>query len=547
MIGPNDNQYVYDVFVDDGDENRIVEATVFTDQAYLKRRTSVEVENGLNRFIVGVNAFNIDRHSVQAAVFGEGEIVSVQYRETPVRESRQIEVHELELHLEELKRKRLVITDESERCKKQIRFLDSAVAFSETEIPKRIKTRFPKAEDMETMLEFLDRSYQKLDERSQDLTRRIEELDKDIVVVEEKLKQTQRPHKKLQKGIEVVFKSDSDQQVDVEASYVALNASWEPVYKVDVPTDLSGVTLTMFAQIYQKTGENWDNLELTVSNAVPLKGALLPELESWRLFLEPLAPMAGAPMAAASEVFLSKRQRKRGVDEEVMLDALAEPEPEAEFVQAETRELPTAFEYKLSQPVNIASGSGHTVLPLYTKEMKGEFFAYAVPKIDPLPYLVCNVQPDRELLPGVLNVHFGGRFVDSVGLSEKKAGEELLVNLGVERAVKIRRDKTVDKLAETFFGVVDRQSVAREIEHRIVVENQKDEKVRMRILDAVPVSETDRIQVKGVEMKPDPKEKDFMKKEGVMLWDFQLDPNGTREIVIGFHIKHPKDRKPMGI
>jgi len=35
---------------------------------------------------------------------------------------------------------------------------------------------------------------------------------------------------------------------------VAQQAFWEPVYKVDVPVDLSSVTLTMFTNIRQKTG-----------------------------------------------------------------------------------------------------------------------------------------------------------------------------------------------------------------------------------------------------------------------------------------------------
>ena len=129
--------------------------------------------------------------------------------------------------------------------------------------------------------------------------------------------------------------------------------------------------------------------------------------------------------------------------------------------------------------------------------MAGEFFSDAVPRRDLPAYLVCQTAADSALPAGRLNVHFGGRFVGSANLGEKKAGEDLVVNLGAERGLRITREKVTDKLAETFLGVVDRANVAREIEYRIVIENLKEEAARVHLLDSLPVSETDRIQVKG--------------------------------------------------
>ena len=54
--------------------NRIVEAVVFSDQAYLKRQARVQVEAGLNRILMELQAFSVDRDSAQAKVYGQGEI-----------------------------------------------------------------------------------------------------------------------------------------------------------------------------------------------------------------------------------------------------------------------------------------------------------------------------------------------------------------------------------------------------------------------------------------------------------------------------------------
>ncbi len=187
------------------------------------------------------------------------------------------------------------------------------------------------------------------------------------------------------------------------------------------------------------------------------------------------------------------------------------------------------------------------ILSKVQKDMQGEFFIYAAPRHDPLAYLVCHSSPDSELLAGRLNVHFGGRFVGGTALTEKKAEEDLLVNLGVERGLKVRREKVTDKLTETFFGKIDRLTSARELEYRIVIDNLKEEPVRVRLFDSIPVSKIDRIQVKGVETVPEPTTKDYQDREGVMLWDVQVRPKAVQEIRIKFFVKHPKDSPPQGL
>ena len=285
-----------------GDDNRITEAVVYVDQAYLKRRVRTSARNAINRFLIEVQAFAVDVDSAQASVFGAGEILSVQYREIPVKHARQEGIRELELEKEQLEQKRKALRNEKEVGDKQVRFLDSVIGFAETDLPKKIKTQFPATENLSTMLEFLGASYQKIAEQDVDLRRRIKDLDKEIAVIEKLLKKSRRPKDKTLKVIEVVFDSPKQQDLIIEVSYVAQTASWEPVYKVDVSLDLAGIGMTMFARIQQKTGENWQDVKLAVSNAIPLKGAALPDMHSWHLSL-PVANMfvAGAAAVAASE------------------------------------------------------------------------------------------------------------------------------------------------------------------------------------------------------------------------------------------------------
>jgi uncharacterized protein (TIGR02231 family) len=537
------------VTIADGEGSRVSEAVVFTDRAFLKRRVTARAEKGVNRYLVEVQAFKVDEESVQGAVFGEGSILGVQYREVPVERAPQEEARALRDSLDKLKYRRKALDGEIAALEKQGGFLDGVSSFAGSELPKKMKTRFPNADQLQGMLQFLEERYGDVLERRLDAERRAIELDREIRVAKSKLKKLRPTRATIRKAIEVLFETDKDQEIVIEVSYVAWQAGWEATYKVDVPGDLSSVRLTMFARIEQATGEAWTDVKLSVSNAVPMSGAALPEPEAWRLRMPRTYPPVAldALLQSAAPAKAPGLHARRMARTERDFGTLEELEVPAAFTEAVTKELPTAFEYEVPWPVTLHSGGDETMLPLYTKEVESDFFIYAVPRVDPHGYLVARAKPDSALVAGRLNVYLQGRFVGDAKLTEKRAGEELLAALGVERGVKIQRERITDKKTETFFGKVDRSSVARELEYRTGVENLKEDEVRVRLIDAVPVSDTDRIQVKGVELTPHPAERDYREREGLMLWDLRVPTGETAEIRVRFSVKHPRGAPPEGL
>ena len=536
---------VNEILIENGKNNCIGEVTVFTDQAYVKRRAHALIHPGLNRLLIEIHGFAIDADSVQANVRGHGDILSVQYKEVPVESAPQAEVRALEEEKRELTRQRRSLQGQRDVLGNQKAFLDSVAGFGQTEVPKEIKTSFPTIEQLGNLLQFMDDNYQSLSEKSEALTVRDEDLVQSLNVVEQKLKQLRRPKNNIRKAIEVLFNALQEHEIAIEAAYIARPAAWTPVYKIDVPLDLNCVGLTLFARIEQHTGEQWNDVKLSVSTAIPLRGAELPEPSSWRLDVQRPNPLTRSPMVLAAAAPAGTGDASDAM-EPMTLDE--ESAPQASFLQAEQRTLPNAFEYELPQSVDVDSGDGETLLPLYRKDLEGEFFIYLAPRLDPLAYLVCRTAADSALLAGRINVHFGGRFVASTQLTEKKAGDELLFNFGAERGVRCQREKLVDKTAESLLGgMVDRLSTVRHLRYRILVENLKQQSTRMRLLDAIPVSRTDRIQVKDIKIRPEPTEKDYRRQEGLMRWEFELAPEETQEITLEFFVKHPKNYPPLGL
>ena len=214
----------------------------------------------------------------------------------------------------------------------------------------------------------------------------------------------------------------------------------------------------------------------------------------------------------------------------------------ATFADADVRQFPLSFEYVLQQTVDIESRDKETILPLFTKTLKGEILHYIVPKMSLRTYLIARVSADSELLPGPLNVYLGGRFVGKTHLVEKRAGENFDLALGADRQVTVKREKINDKVKETtFFGKVEKDTVVRELGYKLTIENLKNTPVQVQLMDSIPVSRTDRIKVNDLVISPEPTFRNYNDRIGVMMWKLDLAPSDQQELNIDFVVKYPKE------
>ena len=295
----------------------------------------------------------------------------------------------------------------------------------------------------------------------------------------------------------------------------------------------------MFARISQKSGEDWKKTALSVSNVIPVKGVRIPGISSWQLDL-PRPEFARLKRSQAKLMAETSDAVKH--DEEIQ-SSLGSP---AEYASASAKELPLSFEYKMPFPVDIDSRDQFSILPLLTKKLSAETFHYSVPGQTNLTFLVADAKSDKELLAGKLNVYFDGRFIGDTYLSEKNPGEPFSLNLGADRSIKVHRKKMKDKIKETYFGTIQRGTVVRSFSYRITAENIKDKPVTLKIIDRVPVSRTDKIEVKDIRLTPVPAESNYEDKEGVHLWVLQLSPGEIQKIDLDFTVAYPKEFNPLG-
>jgi len=529
--------------------SKIDKVLLFSNQALVTKSGAATVSEGLNRILIEINAFWVDPDSLQASLYGKGELQGVQLKKIHLKDMPQENIKKLTDKLEELEDQKESLANQKKAIKKKEDFLTSLIKFSQSQVPQEIKTNFPKVDDIEKTANFIETSFKATHKEKEKLNKAIKDLDQEISIVIRELGSLKRPSQKAKNVAEILFNSKKQQKIDLELTYLTNNAWWQPIYKINTSLDLKSIDLTMFASLEQMTGEDWIDVNLSLSNVMPLKGINLPYLKSWGINIYPSRAKRKYLSLGKSQMLEQEANYYAATADSLAEEGIPQSVPveKAEYKTAAKKELPLSFEYGFSQQFSIESKNKETILPVFTKKIKGNFVHYSVPKVNPLVFLVCQAQADKEILSGRLNVYFGGRFIGKTFLSEKKPGEEFDINLGADRQVKVTREKTKDKIKETFFQKISRQTIIREMSFKITAENLKNKPVKLRILDNIPVSKTDKIKVEDVSIRPEPIKTNYQDKEGVNLWELTLDPEKKKEITINFTITYPKDSKISGL
>ena len=245
----------YPLYANEAIDSKISHVTLFSNQAQVTRSASLQVEAGNQEILFEVDAFNIDKESVQATVFGEGEMLSVQFKDVFLKEAPQDRIKELEDEIERLEEEKKSLLQERGIYGRKESFLNSIVDFSAVELPKEIQTNYPNTEKLSGTLSFLEASYRGIEEQKSAIDIKVKSIVEELEILRKELSTLQLPRDKRKRVIEIVFKSAKKQKINVEASYLVYNAFWRPVYKVTVPLAMDDVNLMMFASITQKSGE----------------------------------------------------------------------------------------------------------------------------------------------------------------------------------------------------------------------------------------------------------------------------------------------------
>ena len=320
----------------------------------------------------------------------------------------------------------------------------------------------------------------------------------------------------------------------IEISYNSPNAGWSPSYDLRADQVNMPVNLTYKAKIYQNTGVDWNNVNVTLSTINPNRDNNKPVLAPW--YINYYAPIVRGPSNYQSDNVMLKNNAENmpSISEKNVMNEEVEAKHISNYTQMNNNMAMVEFELKI--PYSIPSDGKEHLMAVSTSEIKAEFEYFAVPKQEREAFLVAKLTGWEELnlLPAIANIYYDGTYVGQTRISPTTMTDTLELALGRDQRIvleqkKVSNEEKIKKLSN------EKEST---LTYQITIKSLKSTHIKLTILDQIPLSNTEGIKVNLIN-----KEKaEYNEYKGFLTWNTTLNPRETKKIIYSYSITYNKDK-----
>jgi uncharacterized protein (TIGR02231 family) len=317
-----------------------------------------------------------------------------------------------------------------------------------------------------------------------------------------------------------------------EINYAVTGASWYPSYDLRATDTSSPISLDYRANVYQSTGEDWENVTLTLSTGNPSVSNTKPIIYPWYLYIYNNYSNYRTDKAG----YVSQELKSK--DEELSStngnNTLVNAETAANYTTIDVNA--TNFEFEISLPYTIKSGGKSAAVQIQEYSLPATYEYYAAPKQDLTAYLLAKVTgwEDYNLLSGYANLYFEGTYVGKSYIDVKSTKDTLDFSLGRDENIVITRTKQKDYSTHQFIGNNRKESFAWEIS----VRNKKKTAINITIQDQLPLTTDKDIEIE----KGETSNATYDETQGFLTWKFSIKSAETKKMNFSYSVKYPKDK-----
>lgn len=320
-----------------------------------------------------------------------------------------------------------------------------------------------------------------------------------------------------------------------EISYAVSNAGWTPSYDLRATDTSSPISLDYSANVYQSSGEDWNNVKLTLSTGNPSVNNTKPTIYPWYLYIyDNYNSYKGGDALMSVETKKDKDEAETSGNGENIPAPLMEAQTPANYTNVNANT--TNFEFKIDLPYSIKSDGKTTVVQIQKYSLPATYEYYAAPKLDPKAYLLAKVTGWEEynLLSGNMNLYFEGTYIGKSYLDVKSTLDTLDFSLGQDENIVITRTKQKEYSSKQLIGNNRKLKNSWEINIR----NKKKNSISISIEDQLPLSTDKNIEVE----KEIPTDAKYDETNGILTWKYSINSAETKQINFSYTVKYPKDK-----
>ncbi|MBN1636811.1 MAG: mucoidy inhibitor MuiA family protein [Deltaproteobacteria bacterium] len=344
---------------------------------------------------------------------------------------------------------------------------------------------------LEESLAYIDTAVSELNASQIRLTQEVDEFAAQINDLETRLKNISK-----QPGYTITING----QGTIVVSYALNNAHWRPEYRIYTTPDKNEVILDIFARLWQTTGRDWHTDQILLASGRPSFGVAAPRLDPWYI----------------PQRFGAKMLRLEQATDQAI--------PEIEPV-----ETATSYLIGLTKTTGLPGDGTPNTISIKKYTIETQLTRICIPKSDNHVFLRTEGIWDKDfpLLPGTYSAFVDQVFSGRGRFQRIDTGENLLIDLGQDETITIRRKETKRYHEKTITGK-DKTTYS----YTIDIENTRNRDIYITVQDQIPVSRDEKIKVDLLESTPETRPDE----DGMLTWKLHLDGHAKHQINFSFAV-----------
>ncbi|MDX1957279.1 MAG: DUF4139 domain-containing protein [Leptospiraceae bacterium] len=487
-------------------EGKITEVILYRNQALVTRVIDLDLKEGSHELIVP----NLPSQIIPNSLYSESQTADVRaarIKTLETKEDSDPKLNQLNDKLEKISISILRVNKLLDVNRKKVAFLTKQEDFtaSTEKIELNRGVLQPNVIKEITMFNFEQRKELAIEELL--LENELKTINKEKDLVAREIKQLAKTTLKNSEASIFLDKQGSG-KTEIKLFYLVQNANWSPVYNFYSKLGSKTVKVEFNARIQQVSGENWEGVSLTLSNATPTLSAIAPGLSPFRLSLTQQNPgstnydVRSATKGVANKLSsaqarnLSSQSWKETQDSSWEMNSAANEYQNLEFLakEEELNVLRTETKAELSSPnvtytmkskLSLQSKTDQQLIKVEKFDLPAKFYNVSIPLLTSYVYKEAEIENDgiENLLEGQVTSYLDDRFVGKGEISNIARGQSFVMGFGTDPQIRVRRD-LYDKKEKILGG--NKELI---LKVKIQFENFYKKPVEVRVLDRIPVED----------------------------------------------------------
>ena len=371
----------------------------------------------------------------------------------------------------------------------------------------------------------------------------IAKINKTIQNIERQINALNSKAKNQYSNVVIQVTSEVNKNIDYELSYNINNrAGWKPCYDIRVDKIHDSVNITYKAEMYQNTNEEWEDIKISLSTGNLNQSNNAPSFNPNYLHAKNnnYNNKSRVLTTAAPRYDVYKPEGANVDVGMAMEDEIMElSSSSADFTTVDFSG--TQIQYDIGLPYSITSSKKSLFIEIQKINLFATYDYYSYPKMDKDVFLMCHLSSiaQQNFLSGEAQLFFEGKSVGKTYLDPLSTKKTIDLSLSRDLSI-IAQRKPIKKLSiETKIG----DKVKQERTFEVSLKNNKQERVKVKLVDQIPVSNDKSINVELMESS----DAKLTKNNGKLTWIIELEPNTSVTKSFSYVIKYPEDKRVYGL